>query len=329
MKKELDEKIFVEVNGVQQGMFLQSMDTENPVLLFLHGGPGSPEFAFTQENPTGLEELFTVCWWEQRGSGISYQRHIPKEKMTIDQMISDTLVVTSYLQKRFAKNKIYVIGHSWGTLLGMLTVQRNPELFHAYIGVGQLSNQLESERLAYSYMLNEFRKNENRKMIKKLEKFPIDQGAEVTNAYLSVRSAGMMKLGIGVMHHCQSMLDIGGMLLRFKGYTLKEKIKFMQGNSFALNCLWNTIMAIDLTKEIPELAVPVYILHGKYDYQVSYTLAKEFSQTIKAPLVGFYTFEDSAHSPCFEEAEKMCRILQEDVLQKQIRLADDISPQLI
>lgn len=321
MKKKLDEKIFIEVNDSQQGMFLQSHNTENPVLLFLHGGPGSPEFAFTQENPTGLEELFTVCWWEQRGSGISYQKNSPREKMTIEQMIADTIVVTNYLRERFAKEKIYVIGHSWGTLLGMKTVQRKPELFHAYIGIGQLSNQLESERLAYIHMLNEFRKNNDHKMVRKLEKFPIDQG-EVSTDYLSVRGTGMMKLGIGVMRHCRSMLDIGGMLLRFKGYSLRDKMNFMRGNSFALDCLWRDVLLIDLAKEIPVLNIPIYILHGQFDYQVSYQLAKEFSQIIKAPLVGFYTFENSAHSPCFEEAEKMCKILQDDVLQYQTNLAD-------
>lgn len=82
----MNEKIFVEINGLKQGMFLQSENIENPVLLFLHGGPGSPEVAFTQQYPTGLEKIFTVCWWEQRGSGISYHRNIPKEAMTIDQM---------------------------------------------------------------------------------------------------------------------------------------------------------------------------------------------------------------------------------------------------
>lgn len=80
MKSNVGGKIFIEVNGTQQGMFSQSKQTENPVLLFLHGGPGSPEIAFTQDYPTGLEEIFTVCWWEQRGSGISYQKDTTKEK---------------------------------------------------------------------------------------------------------------------------------------------------------------------------------------------------------------------------------------------------------
>ena len=128
MNRQLDEKIFIEVNGIRQGMFLQSENTENPVLLYLHGGPGSPEIAFTQDYPTGLEQLFTVCWWEQRGSGISYSRKVTKETMTIGQMIEDAIAVTNYLRRRFGKEKIYVLGHSWGSVLGVLTVQKSPEL---------------------------------------------------------------------------------------------------------------------------------------------------------------------------------------------------------
>lgn len=201
--------------------------------------------------------------------------------MTIEQMIADTLVVTDYLRERFSREKIYLIGHSWGTLLGMLTAQRRPELFQAYIGIGQMSHQLESERLAYSYMLDEYRKNKHQKMIKKLEKFSIDQGGEVSTAYISARSAGMMKLGVGFMRNCRSSMKIGSMLMRFKGYTLREKVQFMRGNSFALNCLWDEIMTIDLAKEVPELAIPVYILHGRFDYQVSYALAQNTLRSLK------------------------------------------------
>ena len=135
----ISEKIFIRINGTKQGMFLQSENTQNPVLLFVHGGPGSPEIAFTAKYPTGLEKLFTVCWWEQRGSGISYSRKLTPQEMTMQQMISDTIAVTQYLCERFGKEKIYIMGHSWGTLLSVLTVQQQPELFYAYIGIGQVA----------------------------------------------------------------------------------------------------------------------------------------------------------------------------------------------
>lgn len=112
--QQIDEKIFIDVNGCRQGMFIQSVNADNPVLLFLHGGPSSPEVAFNAVHPTGFEKIFTVCWWEQRGSGISYSGKIPKESLTLDQMIEDTIAVTNYLRKRFGKDKIF----SYGTFLG-------------------------------------------------------------------------------------------------------------------------------------------------------------------------------------------------------------------
>ncbi|MGL4344747.1 MAG: alpha/beta fold hydrolase [Cellulosilyticaceae bacterium] len=318
----MNEKLFVEINDMKQGMFLQSENVENPVLLFLHGGPGSPEIAFKEQYPTGLEKIFTVCWWEQRGSGMSYNRKMAAEKITIDQMIADTIQVIHYLRERFKKKKVYIMGHSWGSLLGILTVQQVPELCHAYIGIGQVAKQLESERLAYDFMLQEFRSNNNQKMLSKLEKFPINEARDVSVGYLGVRSEGMMKLGIGVMHHWHSMNQCVMTVMRYKGYTLKEKLNFPMGSQFSLKCLWANVLKIDLLKQASELKVPVYIFHGKYDYQVSYKIAREYAQILKAPLKGFYTFENSAHSPCFEEAEKMCAILCEDVLQGKVDLAD-------
>lgn len=320
----MKEKLYVDINGIKQGMFLHGAKVENPVLLFLHGGPGSPEVAFTDKYPTGLEKLFTVCWWEQRGSGMSYSSKIKKEEMTIDNMISDTIEVANYLRKRFNKEKIYVMGHSWGSFLGMLTVQQAPEIFHGYIGVGQVAKQDESERLAYTYMLDKFSNENNKKMVKKLEKYSIDKGGEISNKYLGTRSQGMMKLGIGLMHNCTSMMECVKVVLNYKGYTMREKMKYPLGNGFSLKCLWDYVIKTDLIELVPEVKVPVYIFQGKFDYQVSYVIAKEFIKKLKAPQKGFYTFENSAHSPCFEEAEKMCKILSEDVLQGKVDLSDNI-----
>jgi len=321
----MNEKLFIEINGSKQGMFLQCENTENPVLLYLHGGAGSPEIAFADKYPTGLEKLFTVCWWEQRGSGISYNHKITPKEMTLEQLVSDTIEVTHYLRNRFGKDKIYIMGHSWGSLLGVITVKQQPELFHAYIGIGQVAQQERSERLAYTYMMEEFRKSNDKKMIRKLKKFPIDTGGNISLKYLiGVRSAGMNKIGIGVMRNMPSMLDFVAIVLRYKGYTLGEKFKFQQGSSFSLKCLYDCMIYMDLIELAPCLQVPVYIFQGKYDYQTSYLVAKDFATTLKAPLKGFYTFENSAHSPCFEEPEKMCNILRNDVLHQQVSLSDRI-----
>jgi pimeloyl-ACP methyl ester carboxylesterase len=153
----LSEKIHVEINGMEQGMFIKSKNIHNPVLLFLHGGPGMPEYWLTQRYPTGLEDHFTVVWWEQRGAGLSYNPEIPPETMTAEQFIADTLAVTRYLLNRFSQEKIYLMGHSWGSYIGIQAAAQAPELYHAYIGMGQISYQLQSEQLAYEYALAQYR----------------------------------------------------------------------------------------------------------------------------------------------------------------------------
>ena len=115
----LSEKVFVRINGVRQGMIIQSTDIAHPVLLFLHGGPGMPEFFLNTAHPSGLEQEFTVVWWDQRGAGLSYSPDIPPASMTVAQLIADTIAVTHWLRLRFGKDRIILVGHSWGSFLGI------------------------------------------------------------------------------------------------------------------------------------------------------------------------------------------------------------------
>jgi pimeloyl-ACP methyl ester carboxylesterase len=318
----ISEKVFININGVEQGMFIKSKDATHPVLLYLHGG--LPEYFLTRQYPTGLEDYFTVVWWEQRGSGISFSTDIPQETMTLEQMISDTLEVTNYLRYRFAKEKIYLMGHSGGTFIGIQAAERAPELYYAYTGVAQMSYQLKSERLAYEYMLKKFKENGNKEMVRKLEKAPVTMTDGTPDAYLALRDKAMHSLGIGTMHNMNSVIT-GIFLpsLTSRDYNLIEKVNIWRGKSRSgVSPLWNTILATDLSKQVPELDLPVYFFEGIYDYTCSYTEAKSYFEKLKAPLKGFYTFEQSAHSPLFEEPEKMRQILQEDVLVGVNNLAD-------
>jgi pimeloyl-ACP methyl ester carboxylesterase len=320
----LSEKVFVTINGVQQGMFLKSRDATHPVLLYLHGG--MPEYFLTQRYPTGLEDAFTVVWWERRGSGLSYSPNVPPETMTLEQFIADTLALTNYLRQRFGQDKIYLMGHSGGTFIGIQAAARAPELYSAYIGMSQMANQLTSERLAYEYMLQQFKEHGNRSMVRKLEAAPVTMTGGTPQAYTaSLRDTAMHRLGIGTMHDMKSIVT--GLLLpsfvHNPEYTLGEKVNTWRAKAASgVSLLWDTILATDLAKQVPELDLPVYFLHGIYDYTCSYTLAKDYFEQLKAPLKGFYTFELSAHCPVFEEPEKTLNILQQDVLIGANNLAD-------
>jgi len=318
----ISEKIRVNINGMEQGLFIQSKDAAHPVLLYLHGG--MPEYFLTHRYPTRLEDDFTVVWWEQRGSGLSYRPGIPPETMTQEQLISDTLEVTNYLRRRFGKEKIYLMGHSGGSFIGIQTAARAPELYYAYMGMAQMSYQLKSEKLAYGYMLEQFKANGNREMVRKLEAAPVTMLDGTPDAYLAVRDEAMHSLGIGTTRDMKSVITgIFFPSLASRVYTLIEKVNMWRGKSQSgVSILWDKMLTTDLAKQLTELAVPVYFLHGVYDYTVSYTEAKSYFEKLQAPTKGFYTFEQSAHSPLFEEPEKMRRILQEDVLVGANRHAD-------
>jgi pimeloyl-ACP methyl ester carboxylesterase len=314
LEGSISEKIHVNINGVEQGMFIKSKDSTNPVLLYLHGG--MPDYFLTSKYPTGLEDYFTVVWWEQRGSGLSFNDDISMETMTLEQMISDTKEVTNYLRKRFGQEKIFLMGHSGGTFIGIQVASRFPELYHAYIGVAQISNQLKSEVLAYDYMLNTYRKTGNTKMVHKLEDAPVTMTAGTPKAYRALRDHAMHSLGIGTTHDMNSVIT--GIFLPsfiFREYTLTEKINMWRSKSRSgISILWATILATDLSMKVTELKLPVYFFEGIYDYTCSYSEAKSYFEKLKAPIKGFYTFYQSAHSPLFEEPEKMQHILREDVL---------------
>ncbi|MBC2724842.1 alpha/beta hydrolase [Desulfosporosinus sp.] len=319
----ISEKIFVNINGVEQGMFIKGKDKTKPVILFLHGGPGMPEYAVSRKYPLVLENDFTVCWWEQRGAGLSYSSDILPETMTFEQLISDTLEVTNYLRKRFGQEKIYLMGHSGGSFIGIQAAARAPEFYKAYIAVAQISNQLESEKLAYNYMIEQFSRLGDKSMLQKFEKYSIN---EINlPSYYTMRDAPMHKLGIGTTHNMKSV--ISGVFLPImlhNEYTLSEKINIWRGKFLTTKTydLWRKLVATDLTKKVQGLHIPVYFIHGIYDYTVSYSLAQDYFEELQAPIKGFYTFELSAHSPLFEEPEKMQQILQEDVLVGVNNLAD-------
>jgi len=318
----ISEKMRVSINGVEQGMFLKARDRTRPVLLYLHGG--MPEYILTQRYPTGLEAEFVVCWWEQRGAGLSYRPGTPPESVTVEQLVADTLALTDDLRRRFGQDRIYLMGHSGGSFLGMHAVARAPGLYHAFIGVAQMANQLRSEVRAYDYMLGRCRAERRAALARKLEAAPVTLEAGVPPAYLRVRDEAMHALGVGTMRDMRSVF--AGLVLpslQHRDYTLEEKLNFWCGKvATGVSTMWQEMLATDLAERVPAVGVPVYFLHGVHDYTCTYAEASTYFDRLTAPLKGFYTFSSSAHCPMFEEPGTFMAILREDVLTGTNRLAD-------
>jgi len=148
LPNSIAEIISTDIGEHEQALMIRGRNVNNPVILFLAGGPGGTEIG-SMRNDVSLEEQFVVVTWEQRGVGKSYAALDPVETLTLDQMVSDTLEVTNYLRERFGKEKIYLVGNSWGTILGVLAVREDPDLFHAFIGAGQMVSVRETDIMFY------------------------------------------------------------------------------------------------------------------------------------------------------------------------------------
>lgn len=315
LENSVSEKTYLDVDGTELGMFLRGEDTSNPVMLFLGGGPGIPQYLLEDMYPSGIEKEFTVCYLEYRGTSLSYQSGMKKEDMTTERYIEDISAVTKYLQERFDQKQIYLMGHSFGTYLGLLTAEKYPENYIAYIAMSQQTNQEKSEKLAYEYMRNQYIESGNKKMQKEFDKYPIMDSMEAYDAYFqsSLRDHAMHELGVGTMHNMNSVITgIFFPSLRCKAYTPMERINIWRAKAFVAP----SPVSIDRTKfdafsQVKAIEIPIYFLGGEHDMTCCYSLQKDFYEQIEAPEKEFYSFENSAHSPLYEESDKAIEILKE------------------
>ena len=321
----ISEKIWLDTDGTKLGLIIKSENPNNPVLLVLGGGPGIPEYLMEDVYDSHLYKYFTVCYINYRGTGLSYDKNINKESLTSEKYFEDAITVTKYLKDRFNKEKIYLMGHSFGTYISLNVVYKNPELYEGYIAMSMCVDQNKSEKMAYDYMMQTYKNAGNTSKVKELEKYSsifenmekIDLEDKLTQDYFrSARDKDMHELGIGTTHEMKSVISgIFFPSLKMKEFTLGERINIWKAKIATENSPVDkdsfNFNAFDTIKKIE---VPIYVFAGVYDYTTTYLLQKEYFDMVEAPEKKFYTFDNSAHSPIFEENEKAINIIKSDIL---------------
>lgn len=307
-------KKYLQVNGAKQGLIIESTDFNNPVLLFVHGGPGSPIYPVMKARNIKLHTLFTVCYWDQRGTGMSYVAKNKQESISMDQLVEDAKEVSDYLKKEFNQEKIYLMAHSWGTLVGSLAANKYPELYLAYFGIGQIGYSTDSEKETYQFILNQAKAENNKKAINEIEKVKFDSDYYKNQFYNVIRGRYVNKYRGGFLRNGYSIFQNLRDVFTNKGYTLKERLNIIRGGFVSYQYLGEDMAKTDLTKYVKRLDIPVFIFHGKHDYLTSHKEARRFYQLLDAPYKRFFTFERSAHTPFVEEPELFMKLIEEEVL---------------
>jgi Predicted hydrolases or acyltransferases (alpha/beta hydrolase superfamily) len=298
-------KEFITINNRRQGMFISQKDEQAPILIFVHGGPGSPEFPLFEEDflAFGIHDYFTVYYPEQYGAGISYKSGLTANELTKEKIIDDTIALAEILVEKYQK-KIYIMGHSWGTFVSTYVIKKAPQLFEAYFGVGQIGNQFISESLTYEFIKENAEKTQYKKLLRKIAKAPVLTKTYFSSIqYLQLREQGLRKYRGGLFYQKDiSHMDLLKKLLKTKRYTCKEKINYLRGSSLTLKSLWGTVIDSDLT-QLKEFKVPVYIFQGKHDYQTTLNQATAFFTSVNAPKKQMFIYGNSAHCPFVDEQE--------------------------
>ncbi len=297
----------VTLGGVEQYLIIRGRDAKAPVMLFLHGGPGSPEYPLLRQTNLGLEADFVMVYWEQRGAGKSYDPDNLPDDMNIAQFVADTAELSEILRARFGKEKIYLMGHSWGSLLGILTAKAHPEQFHAYFGLGQVGHQIRGEQVALDWLREQAAATGNTQALNELTALRVPQiGAEgdVWMPYMQIQRGWLDAMGGGMTHDPTSMATNAIRVFRTPEYTLSDKMGYLNAVLFSAFALWNELVDTNLISDIGRIEMPVYFLQGAHDFQTPTPLARELFEALDAPVKEFVTFEHSAHSPIMEEPEK-------------------------
>lgn len=302
------------IGGSDQWILERSENTDNPIVLFLHGGPGTSQLTLNRRNTKDLEKSFIVVNWDQRGAGKSYGAMKDINKMNIDQFVQDTKELTLYLLNKFHKDRIILAGHSWGSVIGALTVSRYPELYYCYIGIGQVANMEDNERASYRWTLEQARRAHDKRAIAKLESFgpPPYQGDWQAKTVTQRRYLGRFGGECYASKNGAFGLVIGSILFS-REYSLSDRINFFKGIFGSMKLLWPQLLTVDLFKSVPAFTIPVYMMEGRFDHESPSEIAERYFNSISAPSKELIWFEQSAHMINSEEKDRFNRILAERI----------------
>ncbi|MCB2294006.1 alpha/beta hydrolase [Clostridium algoriphilum] len=312
MKNKSKRLIYIEeyvlINGINQYLFHSGTKYDNQVLLFLHGGPGSAESLFAHVFQQKWEDIFTVVHWDQRGSGKTLTNN-PDKYPTIDLMLKDLFEIIQYLKKKYNKQKIIILGHSWGSVLGSTFIKKYPDEVAYYIGVGQVISMIENERVGYEKVKELILQSNDKKSLKKLQVLGDYPGDKFDSEFMKKcgkirRLQGKynlaMKIGLSMIIAAlkSPIFKLSDILALIKGPKVNEEIL-------------EFLFPFDLNAESGEYKVPIYYILGGNDWQTPYVIAQEYFSRINAPHKNLYLIPNAGHMTMMDQPQLFFDVLLE------------------
>jgi proline iminopeptidase len=311
----VQETLELTLGGVRQVVNVRGSDRANPLLLFIHGGPGSVEMPIAWTFQRGWEDYFTVVQWDQRAAGRSYRLNDPA---TIGATLNparyrdDAIELIEQLTKRYGKRKVIVLGHSWGSVVGLSVAAKRPDLLHAYVGFGQVIDFRENERRGYAWTLAEARRRGNADAVRELEAIAPYPG----DGPLDLEKTGIER---------KWNIEFGGLAayredanFYFRAprlspeYTPEDRKAWDAGSALTMKSMWPQLADISYAS-LARVDVPVVMFVGRHDWTTPSSVTEEWLARVRAPAKKLVWFEHSAHLMMIEEPGRTLLHLVEDV----------------
>ena len=299
----------VRIGGHDQAVMIRGRSVESPVLLYLAGGPGGTDLGAMRAD-VGLEQEFVVATWDQRGVGKSYAALDPAETHTVDQAVADTLALTEYLRERFDEDRIYLVGNSWGTILGVLAAQQAPERFHAFVGTGQMVSPRDTDIMFYEDTLAWAESSGNTDVLARLR-------ANGPPPYMDLLA---YETALSYEHDWNAYPELDASKeLPFNLFvpenSLMDKFNGLRSFLDTFSVVYPQLQVMDLRRDAAALEVPVYMVLGAHEARGRAVPANAWFDVLEAPSKERIVFEHSGHRPPFEEpsvfADLMTRVRAE------------------
>lgn len=296
----------ITLGGFPQTVLLRGTDHRNPILLYVHGGPGSAQLPIARTYSDEIEKHFVVAHWDQRGAGASCDG-IDWSSLTLERIVGDTIELAERLGNG---NKIFLLGHSWGSLVGALAAQRRPDLFYAYVGLGQLVHRDAQEQISYDWVVEQATRERNTRALSEL--------ATIHPPYTTQREfklqRGWLSHYNGEIYNTRRALEVLPALLFGREYSLSTRLSYPGCFRQSLEALLPDRLHVDLFTKIPRLDVPVFLFAGRHDYNTPFALVEEWSTRLQAPRVEMVWFDDAGHFVPIEAPEDFQARLIEKLL---------------
>lgn len=304
------------IGGIDQWISVRGQDKSNPVVLFVHGGPAAPLIPGIWEFQRPIEEYFTVVNYDQRGAGLTYLASRPEaigDTVHIGRYVADAIEVAEHVRQRFGQDKLILMGHSWGTIVGMKAALERPDLFSAYVGIGQVINARDNERLSFEYALEQARRRQNDKAVAELEAIAPYPGDEpiTRERIIAARKWAQFYGGLSAYRDGGARYYFDAWLLS-PAYDCAAGRAIDEGNMFTLGRILPEFLRVDLTG-VHAFPIPVVMFMGRHDYTTPSAPTAAWLDQVDAPFKRGVWFEHSAHMVPWEEPGRMLVSLLEHV----------------